>query len=71
MPAGREFVLTEVAVSLADLDSLLARLADVVVSDPSLREYVVELAREDNHNAIRLTRLTGTPQEALDRLRPL
>jgi hypothetical protein len=68
VPAGQQLVLEEVAVSLADLDSLLTRLADVVGSDPSLRDHLVLLAREDNHNAVRLTMLTDTPQEALDRL---
>ncbi|MDT0276010.1 hypothetical protein [Blastococcus goldschmidtiae] len=68
VPAGREFVLTPVAVSLADLDSLLARLADVVVSDPSIRPHVAILEREEHLNTVRLTMLTDTPQETLDRI---
>jgi hypothetical protein len=55
-------------VSLADLESLLARLADAVLSDPVLRGYLVMLELEEHHNTVRLTMSTSTPQEALDRV---
>ncbi len=68
VPAGQEFVLTEVALSLAELESLQERLTDVVLSDPSLRAQLVQLGFEPQTNAVRLTMLTGTPQELLDRV---
>ena len=68
VPVGRQFVLDEVAVSLADLESLLARLADVVVSAPSIRPHLAGLYLEEQNNAVRLTMLTDTPQETLDRI---
>jgi hypothetical protein len=68
VPAGQEFVLREVAVSLAELESLQERLTDVVLSDPVLRGHLVELGSEPQINAVRLTMLTGTPQELLDRV---
>ena len=68
VPAGQRLVLTEVAVSMAELESLHERLVDVVSSDLSLREHLVVLVREDGLNTVRLTMLTTTPQEMLDRI---
>lgn len=68
VPAGQQLVLTEVAVGRVQLDELQERILDVVLSDPALREHLVELARVDPLNAVRLTMLTDTPQEALDRI---
>lgn len=68
VPAGQEFVLREVAVSLAELESLQERLTDVVLSDISLRAQLVQLGYEPQINAVRLTMRTGTPQELLDRV---
>ncbi len=68
VPAGQEVVLTEVTMSLAELEALQERLLDVVRSDPSLREHFVELGLEPQNNTVQLTMLTGTPQELLDRL---
>lgn len=68
VPAGQRLVLTEVALSLAELESLQERLVDVVLSDPSFRGYLVELGLEENNNAVRLTMLTSTPRELLDRI---
>lgn len=68
VPAGQQLVLDEVAVSLDELDSLLARLADVVVSDPSIRPHLAMLEKEEHRNTVRLTMLTDTPQETLDRI---
>lgn len=68
VPVGQEFVLTEVAVSLADLELLQERLTDMVLSDPSLRERLVQLGLEPQHNAVRLTVLKGTPQNLIDRV---
>lgn len=67
VPAGQQLVLTEVAVSLAELESLHERLVEVV-SDPSLRDHLVELVLVTPQNAVSLTMLTDTPQEALDRI---
>lgn len=66
VPVGQEFVLTEVALSLAELETLQERLVAVVLSDPSLREHLVELGLEPQNNAVRLTMLAATPQELLD-----
>jgi hypothetical protein len=68
VPAGQELVLTDVVLSLAELEALQERLLDVVLTDPSLREHLVELGQEPQNNTVRLTMLTGTPQELLDRL---
>ena len=68
VPAGQQLVLEEVALSLAELESLHERLVDVIFSDLSLREHLLMLVQEDNHNAVRLTMRTSTPQEALDRI---
>lgn len=68
VPAGQRLGVDEVAVSLAELDSLLARLADVVGSDPSVRPHLAGLYLEEQNNAVRLTMLTDTPQETLDRI---
>ncbi|MGY2128427.1 hypothetical protein [Blastococcus sp. SYSU DS0617] len=68
VPAGQQLVLEEVAVSLAELESLLGRLNDVSLSDPSIREHLAGLYLEEQNNAVRLTMLTDTPQEALDRI---
>lgn len=68
VPAGQRLVLDEVALSLAELDSLLSRLADVVVSDPAIRPHLAMLEKEEHLNTVRLTMLTGTPHETLDRI---
>ncbi len=53
---------------MAELEALQERLLDVVLSDPSLREQLVELGLEPQNNAVRLTMLTDTPPELLDRV---
>lgn len=68
VPAGQRLVLDEVAVSLAELESLLERLDGAVLSDPSVREHLAGLYLEEQNNAVRLTMLTDTPQETLDRI---
>ncbi|SDF50288.1 hypothetical protein SAMN05660662_2390 [Blastococcus aurantiacus] len=68
VPAGQQLVLEEVAVSLAELESLLERLNDAVLSDPSLRVHLAGLYLEEQNNAVRLTMLTDTPQELLDQV---
>ncbi|RBY78567.1 hypothetical protein DQ239_08435 [Blastococcus sp. TF02-09] len=47
---------------------LLAHLADVVASDPAIRPHLAMLEREEHLNTVRLTMLTDTPQETLDRI---
>jgi hypothetical protein len=68
VPAGQQLVLEEVAVSLAELESLVKRLNDVVLSNPSLRVHLAGLYLEEQNNAVRLTMLTDTPQELLDQV---
>jgi hypothetical protein len=68
VPDGQEFVLTGVAISASELESLQERLTDVVLADPSLRAHLVELGLQPQDNAVRLRMLTDTPRELLDRV---